>query len=196
MNLISPNPDLREVALRHYRESIRLASHLGAQIVVVIPGRQSQLIPMPTEAATKLAIDQLSLLAKDAHEYLIDLAIEPVPFGFAESTADVANLVNRMGDERVGMAIDVANIFGREDIPNAVSVAAPALKIAHLSDTWRDRWAHTAIGTGEVDFAAFIGALADNGFTGPCIYELVDGVDPTPRIARDLAHLKRLGLAS
>jgi sugar phosphate isomerase/epimerase len=196
LNLISANPDLREVALRYYRDSVRLAHDLGAATVIVVPGRQSQLIPMPQDTAIKLFLDQLSQLVKVAHEDRVDLAIETVPFGFAESTTEVASLVLQVGDERVGIALDVANIFGREDVPRAVEVAAPSLKIAHLSDTWRNRWAHTAIGAAEVDFGEFVGALGHSGFQGPCIYELVDGQDPGPRIAMDLARLKELGLTA
>lgn len=194
LNLISTNPELREVALHHYRESIVLAHELGAEVVVVIPGRQSQLIPMPTDAAMKLVLEQLSRLVKDAHSNRVDIAVETVPFGFVDSAAEVAALVHEIGDERVGIALDVANIYGKEEVPRAVSLAAPSLKIAHLSDTWRNRWAHTAIGTGEVDFAEYVGALEENGFKGPVIYELVDGRDPAPRIAGDLARLKELGL--
>jgi sugar phosphate isomerase/epimerase len=194
LNLISTNVDLRELALRQYRESIVLAHDLDAQIVVVIPGRQSQLIPMPVDAATELVLEQLRRLAKDAHEHRVDLAVETVPFGFAESATEVAALVNEIGDERVGIALDVANIYGREDISRAVSIAAPTLKIAHLSDTWLDRWAHTAIGSADVDFAEFVSALDRSGFQGPCIYELVDGRDPRAHIALDVARLTALGL--
>jgi sugar phosphate isomerase/epimerase len=196
LNLISANPDLREVAFRYYREGVLLAHELGATIVVVIPGRQSQLIPMPLDAAIKLFLDQLSQLVKVAHEFRVDLAVETVPFGFAESTAEVVSLVHEIGDERVGVALDVANIFGREDVPRAVELAARSLKIAHLSDTWRNRWAHTAIGAAEVDFGEFVRALDHSGFQGPCIYELVDGRDPRPRIAKDLARLRELGLTT
>jgi len=194
LNLISANPHLRQVALRYYRESIGLAHELGGRIVVVIPGRQSPLIPMQPEAAVKLVRDQLQPLLRLAHRLRVDLALETVPFGFLETTAEVASLVHDIGDERMGIALDVANIFGREDVPRAVEVAAPSLKIAHLSDTWRNRWAHTAIGAAEVDFAEFVGALDRSGFQGPCVYELADGKDPRPHIAGDLARLKELGL--
>ncbi len=181
LNLISTNPDLRELALSSYSEAIVMAHDLGAQMVVVVTGRQSQLIPMPNDAATRI-------------EHRVDLAVETVPFGFAESAGEVAALVREIGDERLGIALDVANIYGKEDVSLAVSIVAPSLKIAHLSDTWRNRWAHTAIGSAEVDFAEFVGALERNGFQGPCIYELVDGKDPETHIADDLARFRSLGL--
>jgi hypothetical protein len=45
-----------------------------------------------------------------------------------------------------------------------------------------------------VDFAGFAAALAANSaFTGPTVYELVDGEDPGPRLAADLDALARAG---
>jgi sugar phosphate isomerase/epimerase len=195
LNLISPNRDIRDLALRHYRECIALAQDLGAQAVVVIPGRQSPLIPMPRQQAWSLAVEQLALLARDARTHEVELAVETVPFGFAETTAEVAALARAVEDDCVGIAIDLANIFGREDVSQAVAAAGTLLKVAHLSDTWRGRWAHTSIGDGEVDFGEFITALDESGFVGPCIYELVDGDDPERRIARDLGKLEQLGLS-
>jgi len=195
LNLISPNRDVRELALRHYRECIALAEAIGARMVVVIPGRQSPLIPMPREDAWRLAVEQLSLLAADATARGVNLAVETVPFGFAETTAEVAALVREIGGRHVGITLDVANIFGKEDVAKAVKLAGELLMVAHLSDTWRKRWAHTSLGEGEVDFHEFIHALDESRFRGPCIYELVDGKDPEPRLARDLLTLERLGLS-
>jgi sugar phosphate isomerase/epimerase len=195
LNLISPNRDIRELALRHYRECIALAQSLGARMVVVIPGRQSPLIPMPREDAWRLAVEQLSLLAADAAAHQVNLAIETVPFGFAETTAEVAALAREVGGQHVGITLDVANIFGKEDVAKAVKLAGGLLMVAHLSDTWRNRWAHTSLGEGEVDFHEFVQALDESGFQGPFIYELVDGMDPEPRLARDLAALEQLGLS-
>ena len=67
------------------------------------------------------------------------------------------------------------------------------LAIAHVSDAWRTRWAHTSVGRGEVDFAAFAQALTAAGFAGPTVYELVDGEDPAPRLPADLAALEKAG---
>jgi sugar phosphate isomerase/epimerase len=58
-----------------------------------------------------------------------------------------------------------------------------------VSDTPRAPWRHTSPGRGEVDFAAFAGALADVGYAEATVYELVDEEDPGPRLADDLATL-------
>jgi sugar phosphate isomerase/epimerase len=93
------------------------------------------------------------------------------------------------------LAYDVANALAQEDPAEGVKRAAPYVAIAHVSDTWASRWAHTSIGRGEVDFAAFAAALRDIGFQGSTVYELVDGDDPAPRLAADLAALRAAGWA-
>lgn len=193
LNLISSNPEIRELALRHYRRSIELAHELGARVVVVLAGRQSPLIPMPDVEARRLALEQLSRLAAEARVSGSQLAVETVPFGFTETAAEVAALVDEVDDETVGIALDVANTFGREDVDAGVEAAGTSLLIAHLSDTWAHRWAHTSIGRGEVDFPRYLAALKRIGFEGPCVYELVDGEDPDARIASDLTALQRWG---
>lgn len=194
LNLISPNPEIRELGLRHYMASIDLAGDLGAGIVVVVAGRQSPLIPMPADSALELALRQLTALDAHARKCSVKLAVETVPYGLNETAGAVATMVDRLGSENVGMALDVANIFGREDVGKAVEAAGRRLLIAHLSDTWRSRWAHTSLGAGEVDFPGYFRALALAGFQGPCIYELVDGEDPAPRIGPDLRTLESWGL--
>jgi sugar phosphate isomerase/epimerase len=193
LNLFSPNADLREVALRQYRQSIALAHDLGAPIVNVVPGRAGVLISMPARDARELALQQLPLLLKDAHEYGVSLALETVPFGLIRLAAELAALVRAIGDKRLGICVDVANIHGHEDVRKTVSSAGPLLMMAHLSDTWRHRFAHTSLGRGEVDFAGYLAALREQKFHGPCVYELVDGEDPDPRIGADLVTLKKWG---
>lgn len=193
LNLISPNQEVRDVALRQYRRCIGLAHDLGARLVVVIPGRRSPLIPMPSPDASELALLQLSRLVIDAREYGVSLALETVPYGFAETTKDLLALVHAIDDEVVGVTLDVANIFGREDVQAAVSATAGVLMMAHVSDTWRQRWAHTSLGRGDVDHRQFLSALRQHQFGGPCVYELVDGEDPEPRIGHDLATFKSWG---
>lgn len=196
LNLISPNPALRRAAADQYRHAIRLAHGLGSDLVVVIPGRQSQLIPMPPDMAAALAYEQLTSLVPVAAEFGVKLAVETVPFGFGETSLQVLAVIERLDRAVVGIALDVANIFGKEDVPAAIERSAPRLLIAHLSDSWKHRWAHTSIGRGEIDLGQFVASLKGCGFRGPCVYELVDGEDPAPRLAPDLRRLESFGLVA
>ena len=68
------------------------------------------------------------------------------------------------------------------------------LKLVHVSDPWRDRWAHTSVGR-DVDPTATAAALRAIRYTGPTVYELIDMEPVEPRISRELDALRAAGWA-
>jgi sugar phosphate isomerase/epimerase len=193
LNLVSPNDDIRRLALDHYISAVRLADDIGAETVVVVPGRQNALIPRPHEEAVHCLVEQLSTILNDTEGSNVSLALETAPFGFLHTAASVMRVVEQFDNPRIGITVDCANILGQEDVEDAVRVAGDRLKMGHFSDTWHDRFSHTSVGRGEVDFDAFRSSLSAIGYNGHCIYELVDGEDPGPRIGPDREKLLRAG---
>ena len=192
-NLISPNPALREVAIKEYEATIELAADLEVDLVIVGPGRLNPLIPMPQEDAVSLLHRQLERLLPTATRLDVRLALETFPFGFMRTGAEVGAVVDALDDEHLGIAYDCANSLPHEDPAEGVRACAGRLLIAHLSDAWKNRFAHTSVGRGEVNFKAYADALRAADFTGPSIYELVDGEDPDPRIANDAKAFRTWG---
>lgn len=195
LNLVSTNPEIREVSERQLGAEIGLAADLGAPYVVVVPGRRHPLAPAPQDAAEEVLCDGLGRLADQAAAAGVTLALENSPYGYLGTSADLVRIINLVGSANVRIAYDVANALAQEDPAEGVRAVAASLVLAHVSDTWRARWAHTSIGCGEVDFAAFAQALTSAGFTGPTVYELADGADPEPRLPSDLAALSAAGWA-
>lgn len=193
INLISTNPEIREISERQLAAEIELAADLGAGYVVVIPGRRHALAPAPDEAARAVLGEGLARLTGRAEALGITIALENSPYGYLGSAADLLGVVKDLGSPRLGVAYDVANALAQEDPADGVARLGEHLVLAHVSDTWRDRWAHTSVGRGEVDFAAFAAALSSAGFSGPTVYELVDGEDPEPRLAADFGALRAAG---
>jgi sugar phosphate isomerase/epimerase len=193
MNLISPSPALREVAVKEYEATIELAADLEVEIVVVGPGRLNPLIPAPQDDAIALLKQQLGRLLSIARRLDVRLALETFPFGFMPTGAAVKAVVDDLGDRSLGIAYDCANVLAHEDPAEGVRAVADRLMIAHLSDAWKHRFAHTSVGRGEVNFKAYADALRRAGFVGPSIYELVDGEDPDPRIAGDATLFRAWG---
>ncbi len=192
-NLISPHPALREAALKEYEATIEFAADIEVDIVVVGPGRLNALIPMPENDAIALLKRQLGRLLPRARQLGVRLAVETFPFGFMRTGAEVKAIVDSFADECLGVAYDCANVLAHEDPAQGVRAIAGRLLIAHLSDGWKDRFAHTSVGRGEVDFQAYCNALRDADFAGPSIYELVDGEDPDPRIIDDAKLFRAWG---
>ena len=193
INLASTNPEIREVSERQLIANIELAADLGASFVVVIPGRRHALAPAPDEAAAAVLDRGLDRLLARAEDVGITIALENSPYGYLGRAADLIEIVDRWQSPRLRITYDVANALAIEDPADAVRRIGERLALAHVSDTWRGRWAHTSVGRGEVDFAGFAKALAETGFTGPTVYELVDGTDPEPRLPADLAALAAAG---
>jgi sugar phosphate isomerase/epimerase len=195
INLISTFPEFRELSERQLMANIELAADLGAQYVVVIPGRRHALAPAPGQA-TRAVLDQgLERLLARGERLGVTVALENSPYGYLGRASELAEIAARWDTPWLRLTYDVANALAIENPADGVRQAAPYLALAHVSDTWRKKWAHTVAGTAEVDFAGFARALAEADFTGPTVYELVDGFDPEPRLADGLATLARAGWA-
>ena len=124
----------------------------------------------------------------------VAICLEPVPYGFLQTAAELAGFIEESGIEGLGIALDCAkSLFAKADPAEEVLAAGEFLKLAHISDSWRDRWAHTQVGKAQIDFGAFARALERSGYSGPTIYELVDGEDPVPRLRSDLEQLSQWG---
>jgi sugar phosphate isomerase/epimerase len=193
INLISTNPEIRDISERQLTAEIELAADLGASYVVVIPGRRHGLAPAPDDAAEAVLHEGLGRLLDRARQLGITITLENSPYGYLGTSAELLRIAGRWDVPHLRLVYDVANALAQEDPAEGVQKAAPYLALAHVSDTWRDRWAHTSVGRGDVDFPAFAQALRDIGFTGTTVYELVDGEDPGPRLQADLAALRAAG---
>lgn len=193
VNLISTNPGVRDASVAQMLAEIDLVADCGGAFVVIMPGHRHALVPAPDRVCAELFDDALATLLPRARARGITLALENSPYGYLGSSTDMLDLVRRWDDPHFKITYDVANALAIEDPAEGVRTVAEHLAIAHVSDTWRDRWAHTSPGRGEVDFAAFAQALESIGFTGPTAYELVDGEPVEPRLADDLAALRAAG---
>jgi sugar phosphate isomerase/epimerase len=194
VNLVSTNPEIREVSERQLAAELELAADLGAGYVVVIPGRRHALAPAPDAAARAVLDEGLGRLLHRATELGVTIALENSPYGYLGSSAELLGIVEAWDSHRLRVAYDVANALAQENPADGVARLGEYLALAHVSDTWRARWAHTSVGRGEVDFAGFAAALtANTAFTGPTVYELVDGEDPAPRLAADFGALAGAG---
>lgn len=194
LNPVSGNEDFRELTYRQYRAAIEFAADLGGASVVMITGRRNPLIPMPEQQAKDLLRAHLERLLPVAGSLGVTIALEPVPFGFMQTAAEVASFVRELGADHLGIALDCANSYVAGADPAEEARACGELTaIVHISDAWRTRFAHTQVGAAEIDFAAFAAALRESDYTGTTVYELVDGDDPSPRLRSDRAALSEWG---
>ena len=194
LNPISVNTELAAACFHQYRTAIELTAELGGESVVMITGRRNGLIPGPEQHHRNVLRNHLERLAPVAVRLGVTICLEPVPYGFLQTAAELAGFIAESGIDGVGIALDCANsFFAKADPAQEVDACREFLGLAHVSDSWRDRWGHTQVGTAEIDIGAFAGALERRGWSGPTIYELVDGEDPAPRFRGDREQLAGWG---
>jgi deoxyribonuclease-4 len=194
LNPISTNRELSAACFHQYRTAIELTAELGGESIVMITGRRNPLIPGPEEHPRNVLRNHLERLAPVAVRLGVTICLETVPYGFLQTTAELADFIEESGIEGVGIALDCANsLFAKVDPAGEVEASREFLELVHISDSWRDRWAHTQVGTAEVDLGAFARALQRRAYAGPTIYELVDGEDPAPRFRDDREQLSEWG---
>jgi sugar phosphate isomerase/epimerase len=182
LDLSQPDDAGRAGALAATERNLRLAAALGAPLVVVHPSAE----PVPDEErAARLdhARRSLASLAGVAAGHGVRVAVECLPRTCLGNTAaELRSLVDGLDTPTVGVCLDVNHLNLREpDLGAAVAVLAPRLLTLHCSDNDGVDERHWLPGHegGVVDWAAFLGALRDNGYRGPFLYE-VRAPDPAP----------------
>ena len=193
INLVSTNPDFRKLSEDQMRSELELAASLGAGVVVLIAGRLHSLAPAPDAQTRPWLLEALHRLGGLAGELGVTIGMENSPYGYLGTSRDLIAVVDELDHPNIGIVYDVANALALENPTEGVERVAHRLVLTHISDTWRDKWAHTSPGRGEVDFEEFASALAAVGFDGPNVYELIDMEPVGPRLAADLAALERAG---
>ncbi|WP_053384518.1 sugar phosphate isomerase/epimerase family protein [Leucobacter celer] len=193
INLMSPSTDFREASVKHMLAEIELASDIEAPFVIAIPGRRHGLSPAPAEACQWWLEQALTTLLRRAEPLGVKIALETSPYGYMGRGSELMEVADRFNHPNLGIAYDCANTINNEDPGDGLRAVSSRLLLVHVSDTWRERWAHTSPGRGEVDFASYADAIREIGYTSPTIYELVDLEPPMPRIMEDIEYFRRFG---
>jgi len=191
INLTAAAPEMRLHTRRLLAQIIALGGELGAEAMVVGPGKANPLFPEPRallEDYLAAALDELLPLARAAG---IALWLENMPFAFLPRADDVMGFLDRYGSAELGFVYDVANaVFIGEDPVAGLARVAHRLRLVHLSDTGRAAYRHDPVGEGIVPFAAIRAALAAVGHGREPILEIISDREPY-RTARDSAGLLR-----
>lgn len=191
-NLASPRPDAREATVATHHALIDLAADLGAQAIVVVPGRPAALNPPGRAGLEGWIAEGLTALLPHAAQAGVRLLLENLPQSPLPLADDLLRFLDRFeAAAPLGIAYDVANGLSAGDAYlAALGRIRPRLGQVHLSDARRHAWAHDPIGEGEVDSAAVARALS--GWHGTAMIEVI-APDGRAAIADALRRLTALG---
>lgn len=194
-NLASPFSRARAASMTMFEDTIDLAADIGAETVVVVPGRMSPLFPPPVENRTAWVGEGVAMLLPRAEDRGVTLAIENVPFAAFPDANALERFVRGFTSKAIGICYDAANAhFIKEDPAAGIRQLGDLLRIVHLSDTGQVNWRHDPVGTGTVPFAAVAQAMDAIDFKGACTLEILDP-DPDTGIVSSHRALEPFGFA-
>lgn len=192
LNIASPNEELRALSVRHVRGSMEVGAELGAEVVVLIPGRRHALIPQPADQVRAQMSRSLDDLVSASAALGVKIGLE----NFAAGIADTGKELGRLSEQYRGSVIvvfDVANAVGIEDPVQGLRDCGHHLGLVHVSDSSRAKWGHRRVGSGEVDFTGVASALRELNYRGVTVFELLQCDEPVADMASDAGKLEALG---
>lgn len=201
--LLDNNPNgvdrlMRAYTLDRYKEAIDLAAEWGCPYVVAIPGPVNSLINPPVAWMRDWFVEGARELVAYARGTGVSILLENVPFTFLPTAKDMAETARMIGPE-VGVNFDVCNsAYIKEDPAEAIRMLGDLVKNVHISDSGYGEFKHERLGTGIVEPGPAAKALADIGYTGATVLEIITdalapGADPDADIVASHAILAENG---
>ena len=174
MNVAGASVEMRRYTLDLLRQIIELAGDLGAPGVVIGPGKANPLLPAPRERLEGYFFAALDELAPLARKVGTALWVENMPFAFVPDIEGLMQMLDRHGDDAIGVVYDVANgHFVNEDLGAALRRCRRRLALVHLSDTGRRTYRHDPVGAGDVPFAQVPPVLKEIGYARLPMLEII-----------------------
>jgi sugar phosphate isomerase/epimerase len=161
INITSMNKKIRRESLRQMFDSVNYAQEIGAQCMVVHPGKVSS-SKDPPEEYWAMQIEALSEIALKANVIGMDVAMEIMESGEKEivATPEMANdILDAIPMENFGITLDLshAQLTGR---PLEFIQKLKKISHIHLSDTKGNR-PHCLLGEGDLDIIGILRALRE-----------------------------------
>jgi L-ribulose-5-phosphate 3-epimerase len=174
INVAGTTDEMRAYSLGMVEGFVELAGDLGAEGVVLGPGKPNPLMPAPRERLTSYFLAALDRLAPVAVRSGTALWVENMPFAFLPDVDSLMTVLDQFGDERIGVVYDLANAyFIREDLEAGLRRVRKRLRLVHLSDTPLDVYRHSPIGEGTLDMARVPQILAGARYKDVLMLEIV-----------------------
>lgn len=192
LNIAAATTEMREYSLAINIEYLRVAGELGAQALILGPGKPNPLFPMPRETMEEHFFRALDRLLPTAENHGVEIWVENMPFAFLPGLSELMASLDRYGADAIGIVYDVANAhFIGEDPVAGIHQVGSRLRLVHLSDTSRSVYRHDAVGLGDVDFAAIMPHLNGPGLGHPPMLEIIAPA-PDDEIGRSIEALSAL----
>lgn len=173
-------------------ENIQAVAEMSEKLGLKLVTFHAGFVPhLESEPGFETLLHRLRLVADLFAARAVDLALETGQ----ETAPALKSFLQKLGRPNVGVNFDPANmlLYDKGDPVDALRLLLPWVKQCHLKDarrtqkpgTWGDE---VPVGSGEVDWPAFIEAL--NGFEGDLVFEREAGSQRVADIQRGRAFIE------
>jgi len=148
--------------------------------------------PKPTTPkAIENATNSLRRLAQEAGKRGITVGLEPVnryESNLLNTGQQALDMISHIGEKNVVVHLDVYHMnIEEQDLVSPVVAAGPQLGYVHIGASHRG-----PLGTGNVDFDSFFGALAKIGYKGTITFESFSSAVVSPELSSTLGIWRNL----
>lgn len=170
--LSSPDPGIRGRGLESNRRMLQLASWLGADTLLVVPG----LVTPETryDEALETALESVRLLAETAARLNVNIGIENVWNKFLLSPVEMRDFIDLCESPRVGAYVDTGNMMPYGYPEQYLRILGRRVLKVHAKDfrvSAGNMDGFVMLLEGDVDWPAVAEALRDIGYDGPLTAE-------------------------
>lgn len=173
-SLTSDDPALREKAKSCVRKQLEVASWLGCDTILVVPGAVSvsfapELGVVDYAAAYDRSLEAFRELKEDAERLKVSIGLENVWNNFLLSPLEMRDFIDKIGSEYVGSYFDVGNVLYSGYPEQWARILGKRIKKVHFKDYRRTVGSldgFVDLLSGEVNWKAVTAALAEVGYDG------------------------------
>jgi hexulose-6-phosphate isomerase len=183
VNPTSDDPAVRDRAVDLHAGALRRAAWLGCKAMLFVPGVvASPIAPEETiryDLAVERAREAVGRLLETAEAVGVDLCLENVWNGLFYSPLELAAFVDGFGSERLGVYFDAANVLGYHQWPpHWIELLGARIRRVHVKGYretfgWTGEYAFCDLGEGDVPWPETMAALADAGYDGTLVAEML-----------------------
>jgi L-ribulose-5-phosphate 3-epimerase len=178
-----PDPSVRDRAVRQCEKILEIASWLGAETILYIPGMVSavfvpEFVPQPYDRVDAWARESLRRLLPTVERLGVRIAVENVWNHYLLSPLEMRAFIDSFGSPLVGSYFDVGNVMLYGHPEHWIQILGQRILAVHLKDF------RVSVGnldgfvdllSGDVDYPAVMRAFQQIGYNGPFTAEIVPG---------------------
>jgi sugar phosphate isomerase/epimerase len=172
-NLAADDDLIREWVLKRIRASIRFASELNAECLVIHPGWTTATEQFNRGRSWELNIRSLHWLLRYAGEYGVECLIEnvPNPTPYLLVSVDDFDLFEEEMEPPMNYVLDVGHAHLQGEEYKFIEKYGYKIKHVHVSDNLGESDQHLPIGEGDINWRNVFDSLDDAGFDGWTVIE-------------------------